>query len=51
MFCRFSFELIKINKHTVKIFPVYYPVGQGIRNIKKAKEDIDWIIKNQIYNK
>ncbi len=31
-----------------KLFPVYYPVGQGMRNIKKAKEDISWILKNYI---
>lgn len=41
-------EKIKVNGNTFRVFPVYYPVGQGIRNIKKAKEDIEWIIKNQI---
>lgn len=41
-------EKIKVNGNTFRIFPVYYPVGQGVRNIKKAKEDIEWIIKNQI---
>ena len=41
-------ELIKIDKRLIKIFPIYYPFGQGIRNIEKAKEDIGWIIKNQI---
>lgn len=43
-------ELIDVNGVKVKVFPVYYPVGQGTRNVKKAKEDIDWIMKNQIYN-
>ncbi len=41
-------ELVEINKRLIKVFPVYYPFGQGMRNIEKAKEDIDWIIKNQI---
>lgn len=41
-------ELIKINGSNIKVFPVYYPVGQGMRNIKKAEEDINWIIKNQV---
>ena len=41
-------ELVEINERLVKVFPVYYPFGQGMRNIEKAKEDIDWIIKNQI---
>ena len=38
-------ELFEIQGATYKVFPVYYPVGQGMRNIKVAKEDIDWIIK------
>ena len=41
-------EVLDIKGKSYKIFPVYYPVGQGMRNIKKAKEDIDWIIKQQI---
>lgn len=31
--------------YTYQVYPVYYPVGQGMRNIKKAKEDLSWIIK------
>jgi len=45
---RKKYDLIDVNGSKVKVFPVYYPVGQGMRNIKKAKEDIDWIRKNQI---
>jgi len=41
-------EILENNGGVLKIFPVYYPVGQGTRNMKKAKEDINWIIKNQI---
>ncbi len=39
-------EILEINKKQYKVFPVYYPVGQGMRNMKKAKEDIKWIFKN-----
>ncbi|KKP91715.1 MAG: phage SPO1 DNA polymerase-related protein [Parcubacteria group bacterium GW2011_GWA2_36_10] len=44
---RKKYELFDINGISYKVFPVYYPVGQGMRNIKIAKEDISWIIKNQ----
>lgn len=36
----------KIKGNTYKIFPVYYPVGNGIFNIDKSIEDIKWIIEN-----
>lgn len=39
------FELI-INKNIYKVFPVYYPIGNGIFNIDKSIEDIKWIISN-----
>lgn len=29
-------------------YPVYYPVGQGMRNMDKAAEDIRWIMNTQI---
>jgi len=45
---RKKFELLKINDQKIKVFPVYYPVGQGLRNIDIAKEDINWIIKNHL---
>ena len=47
---RKKYKLIDINGNKVKVFPVYYPVGQGMRNIKKAEEDIRWIIETQIDN-
>ena len=37
---------LKIEDDTYKVFPVYYPVGNGIFNIDKSKEDIRWIISN-----
>ena len=34
-----------------KVYPVYYPVGNGIFNMNKSIEDIIWIIENEIKNK
>lgn len=45
---RKKYELIDVNGKETRVFPVYYPVGQGMRNMKKAKEDIDFIIKTNI---
>lgn len=39
---------LKIKKNKYKVYPVYYPVGNGIFNIDKAIEDIKWIIDNEI---
>jgi uracil-DNA glycosylase len=36
--------LILDNKQ-FKVFPLYYPVGQGARNIEKAKKDIHWVME------
>ena len=38
---------ININKNVYKVYPVYYPVGNGIFNMDKAIEDINWIIDNE----
>lgn len=39
---------IEINKNLYKVYPVYYPVGNGIFNIDKSIEDIKWIIENEL---
>ena len=39
---------LKVNKKNYKVYPVYYPVGNGFFNVDKAIEDIKWIIKNEI---
>ena len=39
---------IEINKNKYRVYPVYYPVGNGIFNIDKSIEDIKWIIENEI---
>lgn len=38
----------KINKKEYKCYPVYYPIGNGIFNIDKSIEDINWIKDNVI---
>ncbi len=38
----------KIKNKTFKVFPLYYPVGQGQRNIGKTKSDLKWILKKYI---
>lgn len=43
---RKKFEEANIDGKIFKVFPIYYPVGQGTRNIEKAKEDIKWIVEN-----
>ena len=45
---RKKYHEIEINQNTYKVYPVYYPVGNGIFNIDKAIEDIIWIIENEI---
>ena len=37
---------LKIKGDGYKVFPVYYPVGNGIFNIDKSIEDIKWIINH-----
>lgn len=49
-FCIFGekCEVLEIKGKEYKVFPVYYPVGQGMRNIKTAKEDLEWILRNVV---
>ena len=35
----------KIGKKNYKIYPVYYPIGNGMMNIEKAIEDLNYIIR------
>jgi len=46
--CRKKYFDKKINNNTYKCFPVFYPVGNGIFNIDKSIEDINWIINTYI---
>lgn len=42
---RKKFLPLKIKNNIYPIYPVYYPVGQGMRNIDKAIKDLKWIKK------
>lgn len=49
---RKKYHELEINKQIYKVYPVYYPVGNGIFNIDKSIEDIRWIMeKNKICKK
>lgn len=43
--CRKEYYELDINNNLYKIYPVYYPIGNGIFNIDKAIEDIKYIMK------
>lgn len=38
---------LHIDQTSFPVYPTYYPVGQGMRNIDKAVEDIRWIIEQR----
>lgn len=38
--------LLSSKSENYKTYPVYYPVGQGMRNIDKALEDLTYILRN-----
>lgn len=42
---------LELNKNKYKVYPVYYPVGNGIFNIDKSIDDIKWIIEMEIKRK
>lgn len=46
--CRKEYFKKKIKGFEYKVFPVYYPVGNGIFNMDKAIEDINYIKKNYL---
>lgn len=48
---RKSCHSLEVNGVKYKVYPVYYPVGNGIFNIDKSIEDIKWIIENEIKKK
>lgn len=45
---RKKYHELKYKKNIYKVYPVYYPVGNGIFNIDKSIEDIKWIIDNEL---
>lgn len=40
-----EFEPLEINDQTFQIYPTYYPVGQGMRNMSKAIERIRQVLR------
>lgn len=38
---------LNIKETSYSVYPTFYPVGQGMRNIGKAVEDIRWIINHE----
>ena len=46
--CRKQYFEKEIGRKTYKVFPVYYPVGNGTFNIDKAIEDLKYIIENYV---
>lgn len=46
--CRKQYFEKEIGSKTYKVFPVYYPVGNGTFNIDKAIEDLKYIIDKYI---
>ncbi len=45
---RKKYHNINISNKSYKVYPVYYPVGNGIFNIDKSIEDIKWIMKHEL---
>ncbi|HBB04943.1 TPA: hypothetical protein DCZ39_08985 [Patescibacteria group bacterium] len=39
-----DYQLLKIKDHKYKVYPTFYPVGQGMRNLPNAIERIKYII-------
>lgn len=46
--CRKQNFLKNIDGKQYKVYPVYYPIGNGMMNIDKAIEDLDYIIKTNL---
>lgn len=41
-------EVLKINKHSYKVYPTFYPVGQGMRNLPNAITRVQHIINSVV---
>ena len=46
--CRKQSFLINIREKNYSVYPVYYPIGNGMMNIDKAIEDLNYIIKTNL---
>lgn len=47
-YVRDDHETLKIKNHIYKIYPTFYPVGQGMRNLPKAIKKIQYIINSVV---
>lgn len=41
-----EYEILNIKKHNYKVYPTFYPVGQGMRNLPKAITRMQNILKH-----
>ena len=48
--CRKQYFQKDIAGKSYKVYPVYYPIGNGMMNIDKAIEDLEYIIKSNFEN-
>ena len=46
--CRKQYYTLNISNNIYKVYPVYYPIGNGMMNIDKAIEDLKYIIDNNV---
>jgi len=46
--CRKKYGILDVAGRKFKVFPVYYTVGQGMRNMAIAKEDVRWIMNETV---
>lgn len=46
--CRKQYYILNISNSIYKVYPVYYPIGNGMMNIDKAIEDLKYIIDNNV---
>lgn len=44
--CRKQYYTLNISNNIYKVYPVYYPIGNGMMNIDKAIEDLKYIIES-----
>jgi DNA polymerase len=45
---RKKYDILDVAGKKFRVFTVYYPVGQGMRNMAIAKEDVHWIMTEAI---
>ena len=46
--CRKQYYILNISNNIYKVYPVYYPIGNGMMNIDKAIDDLKYIIDNNV---